>query len=189
MGKRCSTLRNQERLEWKLFGNGRTGGTPHEYVHEDDLSHIPLQVRRDIPVVPLPTSIFSLASPSLEEVRHVIRKARNRSAPGPNGVPYLLYKRCPKVLYLLHSLIKKAWQSGRVDDEWKVAEGVYISKERDSHSLSQFRSISLLNVEGKVFFPSLLRGSLNMCCLTSTWIHQSRREAFQAFLAASSTPP
>ena len=77
-------------------------------------------------MVPLPASMFSLASPSLEEVRRVIRKARNRSAPGPNGVPYLLYKRCPKVLYLLHSLIEKAWQSGKVEDEWKVAEGVYI---------------------------------------------------------------
>ena len=31
--------------------------------------------------------------------------------------------------------------------------------------------------------------SLNMCCPTSTWIHQFRREAFQAFLAASSTHP
>ena len=120
--------------------------------YSDDLRHIPLQVRRDIPVVPLPASVFSLASPSLKEVRLVIRKARNRSAPGPNGVPYLLYKRCPKVLYLLHSLIEKAWQSGKVDDEWKVAEGVYIPKERDSHSLIQFRPISLLNVEWKVFF-------------------------------------
>ena len=93
------------------------------------------------------------------------------------------------MLHLLHFLIEKAWQSGKIDDEWKVAEGVYIPKERDSHSLSQFRPISLLNVEGKVFFPSLRRGSPNMCCPTSTWIHHSRREAFQAFLAASSTLP
>ena len=53
--------------------------------YSDDLRHIPLQVRRDIPVVPLPASMFSLASPSPEEVRRAIRKARNRSAPGPNG--------------------------------------------------------------------------------------------------------
>ena len=50
------------------------------------------------------------------------------------------------------------------EDEWKVAEGVFIPKETDSHSLRQFRPISLLNVEGKVFFPSLSRSSLNMCC-------------------------
>ena len=41
---------------------------------------------------------------------------------------------------------------GRVDNEWKRAEGVYITKEKDSRSLTQFRPISLLNVEGKVFF-------------------------------------
>ena len=46
--------------------------------YSDYLRHIPLQVRRDIPVVSLPASMFSLASPSLEEVRRVIRKARNR---------------------------------------------------------------------------------------------------------------
>ena len=105
--------------------------------YSDDLRHIPFQVSIDIPVVPLPPSMFSL-----EEVRRVIRKAKNRSALGPNGVPNLLYKRCPKVLYLLHSLIEKAWQSGKVDDEWKVAEGVYIPKERDSHSdkISSVRS-------------------------------------------------
>ena len=85
-------------------------GELEEHLTNTVTTFIPLQVRRDIPVVPLPTSIFSLASPSLEEMRRVIRKARNRSAPGPNGVPYLLFKRCPKVLYLLHSLIEKAWQ-------------------------------------------------------------------------------
>ena len=46
--------------------------------YSDYLRHIPLQVRRDIPVVSLLASMFSLASPSLEEVRRVIRKARNR---------------------------------------------------------------------------------------------------------------
>ena len=97
--------------------------------YSDEIRHIPLQSRRDIPMVPLPTSIFSLASPSLEEVRRVIGKARNRSAQGPNGVPYLLHKRCPKVLYL-HSLIEKAWQSDRVDDEWKLAESVSTPKKK-----------------------------------------------------------
>ena len=41
--------------------------------YSDDLRHIPILVRRDIPVVPLPASMFSLASPSLEEVKRVIQ--------------------------------------------------------------------------------------------------------------------
>ena len=120
--------------------------------YSDDLCSVPLGERQDIPTVPLLTNSLNLAVPSYEEVKSVVRKARNRSAPGPNGIPYLLYKRCPRVLKILHMLVESAWETGRVDNEWKQAEGVYIPKEKDSRSLTQFRPISLLNVEGKVFF-------------------------------------
>ena len=120
--------------------------------YSDVLRSVPLGERQDIPTVPLPTNYFKLAVPSYEEVKSVVRKARNRSASGPNGIPYLLYKRCPRVLKILHMLVESAWEAGRVDNEWKRAEGVYIPKEKDSRSLTQFRPISLLNVEGKVFF-------------------------------------
>ena len=133
------------------------------------LRHESLQERVDIPAVPLPTSPFCLASPSLEEVRGVVRKARNRSAPGPNGVPYLLYKRCPKTLYLLHSLIQRAWSSATVDDEWKKAEGVYIPKEKDSKGLNQFRPISLLNVEGTIFF-SIMASRLTEFVMSNQYV-------------------
>ena len=36
--------------------------------------------------------------------------------------------------------------------QWMKADGVYISKEQNSSGLNQFRPISLLNVEGKIFF-------------------------------------
>ena len=137
--------------------------------YSDALRHESLQERVDIPAVPLPTSPFCLASPSLEEVRGVVRKARNRSAPGPNGVPYLLYKRCPKTLYLLHSLIQRAWSSATVDDEWKKAEGVYIPKEKDSKGLNQFRPISLLNVEGKIFF-SIMASRLTEFVMSNQYV-------------------
>ncbi|MFG1588316.1 hypothetical protein ACDT12_13705, partial [Staphylococcus aureus] len=48
--------------------------------------------------------------------------------------------------------IKEAWEHEEVDEEWKKAEGIYFPKEKDSMGLTQFRPISLLNVEGKVFF-------------------------------------
>ena len=117
--------------------------------YRDDLRSVPLGERQDIPMVPLTTNSFNLAVPSYEEVKSVIRKARNRSAPGPNGIPYLLYKRCPRVLKILHMFVESAWETGRVGNEWKR---VYIPKEKDSRSLTQFRPISLRNVEGNVFF-------------------------------------
>ena len=120
-------------------------------------------------MVPLPTNSFNLEVPSYEEVKSVVRKARNRSAPGPNGIPYLLYKRCPRVLKILHMLVESAWETGRVDNEWKRAEGVYIPKEKDSRSLTQFRPISLLNVEGKVFF-TIMASRLTQYVMSNRYI-------------------
>ncbi|GFO27371.1 reverse transcriptase [Plakobranchus ocellatus] len=91
-------------------------------------------------------------APSLQEVIVVVNKARAKSAPGLNGVPYLLYKRCPNVLKKLHKILRSAWKNIKISKEWMTAEGVYIPKEQDSRGINQFRPISLLNVECKLFF-------------------------------------
>ena len=81
-----------------------------------------------------------------------MQKARAKSAPGPNGVPYLLYKRCPNVLKRLHKVLRGAWSNLKISEQWMSADGVYIPKEQNSTEINQFRPISLLNVEGKIFF-------------------------------------
>ncbi|GFS04726.1 reverse transcriptase [Elysia marginata] len=48
---------------------------------------------------------FNNKPPNLQEVVAVVNKARAKSAPGPNGVPYPLYKRCPNVLKWLHKIL------------------------------------------------------------------------------------
>ena len=40
---------------------------------------------------------------------------------------------------------------------WRYVEGVWIPKEEESKNISQFRTISLLSVEGKVFFSIVAR--------------------------------
>ena len=45
-----------------------------------------------------PAFLFNAALPKLSEVADVVRRARAASAPGPNGIPYKLYKYCPGVL-------------------------------------------------------------------------------------------
>lgn len=102
-----------------------------------------------------PGVVFDTKPPRLRELQQIVRKARCKSAPGPNGVPYLVYKKCPNVLKLLHSLLVNAWRQKHVSKEWCMADGVYIPKEKDSKGIGQFRPISLLNVEGKMFFAVL----------------------------------
>lgn len=75
-------------------------------MYSDDFRNIILGEMQDIPVVPLLTNSFNLMVPSYGEVKSVAREARNRSAPGPNRIPYLLYMRCPRVLKILHTLVK-----------------------------------------------------------------------------------
>lgn len=49
----------------------------------------------------IPEVNFDMKEPGLKEIQEVVRAARASSAPGPSGVPYKVYKRCPQLLHLL----------------------------------------------------------------------------------------
>ena len=107
-----------------------------------------------------PAEEFNSKPPSLKEINFVVQKARAKSAPGVNVVPYPLYKRYPNVLKRLHKILRGAWSNLKINEQWMSADGVYIPKEQNSTEINQFRPISLLNVEGKIFF------SVMASCLT-----------------------
>ena len=90
--------------------------------------------------------------PTYKEFANKLRKTRSKSAPGPNGVPYLVYKRCPGVARLLWNYLRLLWRRNKMSDSWREAEGIFIPKEDDATTVDKFRTISLLNVEGKLFF-------------------------------------
>ena len=81
-----------------------------------------------------------------------LRKTRAKSAPGPNGVPYVVYKRCPKVARQLWLYLKGMWKKNAISDSWRNAEGILIPKIDGASEIDKFRTISLLNVEGKIYF-------------------------------------
>ena len=95
---------------------------------------------------------FNDDPPVYREFAKKLRKARSKSAPGPNGVPYLVYKRCPGVAKLLHGYLRLLWKRNIISDCWREAEGIFIPKEEGARTVDKFRTISLLNVEGKLFF-------------------------------------
>ncbi|XP_067284127.1 uncharacterized protein [Pseudorasbora parva] len=106
---------------------------------------------------PAPTLDFDRKEPSWKEIQEVIKTARASSAPGPSGVPYKVYKNCPKLLHRLWKILKVIWRRGKVAQQWRFAEGVWIPKEEESKTIDQFRNISLLSVEGKIFFSIVAR--------------------------------
>ena len=52
------------------------------------------------------TKSFNLAEPTWAEITVVVRRARSRSAPGPSGLGYTVFTKCPKLLKRLYYIIK-----------------------------------------------------------------------------------
>ncbi|KAK0139173.1 Retrovirus-related Pol polyprotein from type-2 retrotransposable element R2DM [Merluccius polli] len=50
------------------------------------------------------------------------------------------------------SRLPVAWEKGIIPKAWRRAGGILIPKEKNSSTIDQFCQISLLNVEGKIFF-------------------------------------
>ena len=69
-------------------------------------------------------------------------------------------------------MIRGAWKNLKISEQWMTAEGVYIPKEQNSTDINQFRPISLLNVEGKIFF-SIMAARLTSYLTENGYINTS----------------
>ena len=72
----------------------------------------------------------------------------------------------------LWKILRVFWRRGRIPDQWRVAEGVWIPKEENSTQLDQFLIISLLCVEAKVFL-SIVSKRLGTYLEQNTYIDTS----------------
>ena len=63
---------------------------------------------------PAPTLDFEGKEPTLIEIQEVVKKVRASSDPGLSGVPYQVYKYCPRLLHRLWRILKVIWWRGMV---------------------------------------------------------------------------
>ncbi|KAJ8359312.1 hypothetical protein SKAU_G00158370 [Synaphobranchus kaupii] len=172
--KRAAFIANPVGFTKQLLGDKRSGHLvcSREEVNCDPMREQELEPNRALISPAPPTAEFNQREPSLKEVEEVIKAARTASTPGPSGVPYLVYKHCPELLRHLWKTLKVIWRRGRVANQWRCAEGVWIPKVENSKNINQFRSISLLSVEGKVFF-SIVSRRLTKFLLKNNYINPS----------------
>ena len=102
-----------------------------------------------------PKQSFMSKPSTREELTNIVRNKRNKSAPGTNAVPYLVYKKCPKILAHIHPIFNRIWRKKNIPLSWRVGEAVLIPKEEDRTRPELFRNITLTNVSGKMFFQVL----------------------------------
>ena len=125
--------------------------------YNDPLRDTPLDHMSGIPRPTRPGILFQLGELTLIEMKSFIQKSRAKSSHGQDGVPYKVYKRCPKLVHWLFLILKKAWNEKFIIQRWAKTEGIYIPKEAGASSLSQFRLIALGNTDGKIFFGILAK--------------------------------
>ena len=141
-----------------LFTESKSGvlDVPQEELEEhlkktysDSCRDVPLPHMYGITKPAPPGLAFDMSNLKAKEVREFVRKARTNSASGMNGLSYKLYKNCPLVLGELMVLLQRAWKEDLIPQDWCLADGIQIPKEKNSVGIGNFRPISLLNVEGQ----------------------------------------
>ena len=110
-------------------------------------------------VVPLPPTIpFNQSPISLSELRRILKKKSNRCAPGPDGIPYAIYKRSDPLQRVLVQLFNDVIRTGHVPSSWGVANIVLIPKSSGIvDDVKELRPIALTNTMGKLFTAILAR--------------------------------
>jgi hypothetical protein len=105
----------------------------------------------------LPSFLISELCPSLTELRASARQKRNAAAPGLNGLSYVLYKRCPCVLPVVHKIVQKVWRTNSFPSGWATAFIRLLPKSQKLTEPGEFRP---MNTVSKIFLsvvgPSLL---------------------------------
>ena len=106
-------------------------------VHSDKQRNRSLGENNRIEDVEYPKVMLEEKEPTLKEIKEVVTKARTGSAPGPNGLMYKVYKKCPKLLVRLWKLLKVVWRKGVIPSCWQITEGCFVPKEENSKELNQ----------------------------------------------------
>ncbi len=90
-------------------------------------------------------------------------------------MPYKVFKNCPRLLECLWKIYRVIWRKGKVPQQWRYAEGVWIPKEENASNIEQLRIISLLSVECKTFFK-IIANRLMGFLLKNTYIDTSAQK-------------
>lgn len=145
---------------------GHLCGVNSDPRREEELEEIAKLIKPNEPTIP-----FEVMEPSWLEVNDFLKKARGRSAPGPNGILYKVYKYCKRLRRRLWRLLKVSWRKNYLAESWLVAEGSFIPKKKlykheaiPNHLTSQW---------GREIFFGILAKRLTTFMLDNNYIDNS----------------
>ena len=128
---------------------------------------------------PSPDHSFDHSFPDFGFDSDVVGKKSNKSAPGVNGNGYVVYKLAGKTRRILWKVLRFAWKHNLVASSWQVAWIRLLQKSDNTSHPSKMRPISILNVEGRIFF-SIVNKRLSRFLLDNKYIDVMIQKGFIA---------
>ena len=94
----------------------------------DNNYHIPLGNLEGLPPEPLLLKKFNKSCFSFDDFFEILSSRRNAAAPGLNGIPYKVYKKCPKISKFLFKIFQTCFKRCEIPIQWRSAQEIFISK-------------------------------------------------------------
>ncbi|PIK62888.1 polyprotein [Apostichopus japonicus] len=134
---------------------------------------------------PQPQHPFNDAAFTIKDVKQTLRRTRSRSAPGPDGISYLMLKKLPCVLRFLATLFSKIKAScelqpnevSSVPSSWQKGIMIFIFKYGNPDDIQNYRPITLTSGVSKLFH-SILNFRLLSFLRTNKLIDISTQKGF-----------
>ena len=157
----------------------------------DNNYDIPLGNLEGLPPEPPLLKKFNKSCFSYDDFLVNLSSRRNASAPGLNGIPYKVYKKCLRISKFLFKIYQACFKRCEVPIQWRSAQEIYIPKvsSPSENKLSDFRPIALLNVEGKLFFSLVSKRLETHLIHNNKFINLYKKVVWKRFLAVGSICP
>lgn len=99
-----------------------------------------------------------MGSPPIEEIREIIKQLKNSKAPGNDRITAEMVKHGGEVLVRrIHEIIKKAWETGEMPEDWTLANICPIHKKGSRMLCKNYRGISLLSIVYKILSTAITK--------------------------------
>lgn len=120
---------------------------------------------------------FEMSPPKIEEIEYQIKKKSSKAAPGPDGIPYIVYKKCPSVRKHLVKIYNKIWSRKEIPVAFGEAAFVLIPKKDVVTNPKDTRPIALTNTISKIFF-SLLQFKISNFMIKNSYFRPNHQKGF-----------
>ncbi|CAG9565456.1 unnamed protein product [Danaus chrysippus] len=125
----------------------------------------------------IPHIDFHGIPPTLDEISSHIKRKSSKSAPGPDGIPYIVFKKCPSVRKHLINIYGKIWSRKQIPECFGKAMFVLIPKKDRVTDPKDTRPIALTNTISKIFF-SVLQTRMTRFMLSNKYFRPNHQKGF-----------